>query len=229
MSDILLEGRRVAGVRALSGREFFAPAVVLATGHSARDVYAQLLLRGCALEKKGFAAGVRIEHPAGLINRIQYGKEALSGKLPAADYFLAYNNRRTGLGTYSFCMCPGGEVINSSSEREGLCVNGMSYAARSNAFSNAALVVTVRPDNLPEEPLAGIAFQRELERKAYEAGGGGFFAPAQTVRAFLEGKTDEVIPPVSYRPGVRQARLDRILPSWIAGNFVRRCGISIPA
>ncbi len=219
MSDILLEEKRVSGVRASSGREFFAPAVVLATGHSARDVYELLSLRGFALEKKGFAAGVRVEHPAGLINRIQYGKEALSGKLPAADYFLAYNNRRTGLGTYSFCMCPGGEVINSSSERQGLCVNGMSYSARANGFSNAALVVTVRPENLPHDTLAGIALQRALERSAYEAGGGGFFAPAQTVRSFLDGKMDEKLPVVSYRPGARPARLDRMLPPWMTGEL----------
>ncbi len=219
MSDILFQGKRSTGVRASSGREFFAPAVVLATGHSARDVYELLSLRGFSLEKKGFAAGVRVEHPADLINRIQYGKEALTGRLPAADYFLAYNNKRTGMGTYSFCMCPGGEVINSSSERERLCVNGMSYSARSNGFSNAALVVTVRPEKLPEVPLAGIAFQRELERAAYEAGGGGFFAPAQTVQAFLDGKIDEALPAVSYRPGARPARLDRMLPPWMAGEL----------
>ena len=215
VTDILREGDRAAGLVAASGRECRAHAVVLASGHSARDVYAMLRRQGIALEAKGFAVGARIEHPAELISFIQYGKAALALPLPAAEYRLAWNDPRTGRGVYSFCMCPGGEVINASSEEEGLCVNGMSYSGRDLPRSNAALVVTVRPGDFGSDPLQGIAFQRDLERAAYRAGGGGFVAPAESVPGFLGNRGGGGFPETSYRPGVRASRLSEYLPAWI--------------
>jgi uncharacterized FAD-dependent dehydrogenase len=189
--------------------------VVIATGHSARDIYALLENRGVALAAKGFAAGVRVEHPAELINYIQYGRDAMKGLLPQADYFLAWNDPQSRLGVYSFCMCPGGAVINSSSEQGRLCTNGMSYSGRDGKFSNAALVVTVAPSVFDNDPMKGIAFQREIEEAAFREGGGGFMAPAQRLGSFLKGKSDGHLPESSYRPGIVPGSAERYLPEWI--------------
>lgn len=218
VTDLLLAGDTLAGVTAANGSEYRAAAVVLATGHSARDVYTRLHERGIALAKKGFAVGLRAEHPAELINAIQYGRLAQAGVLPTAEYALAFNNPRTGRSVYSFCMCPGGEVINSSSEEARLCINGMSNAARDGRFSNAALVVTVGEQDLPAHPLAGLEWQRALEEQAFAAGGSGFRAPAQRITAFLSGRGDTSLPPVSYRPGVTPARHD-YLPPWMTDEL----------
>ena len=219
VTGFIREGGRAAGVLTAAGAEYRAKAVVLATGHSARDVYAMLSSENIALEKKGFALGVRVEHPARLIDRIQYGVMAGRGLLPAAEYRLAHTNRKNARGVYSFCMCPGGEVVNASSEEGMLCVNGMSYSGRDGVYSNAAIVVTVSPGDLGPSPLAGIELQRSIERRAYEAGGGGWVAPAERIDAFLAGVRDERVPLTSYRPGVRAARLRDYLPGWIADEI----------
>ncbi len=216
--DLITDGGSVYGVRTLSGEEYRADAVVLAGGHSARDVYPMLEIRGARLEKKGFAMGVRVEHPAALIDRIRYGKPANELGLPAAEYFMSFQNRETGRGVYSFCMCPGGEVINSSSEEGRLCVNGMSYSGREGRFSNAALAVTVGSDDVPGDALAGLRLQREIEEKAFAAGGGGFRAPAQRVTSFVSGKQDGSLRETSYMPGVRAACVSSYLPEWIASE-----------
>lgn len=216
MSELLLEGRALAGVISHTGQTLRAPVVVLATGHSARDVYARLHAQDLALAKKGFAVGLRVEHPAELINAIQYGR--LAGVLPPAEYALAFNNPHTGRSVYSFCMCPGGEIINASSEQDRLCINGMSYAHRAGAHSNAALVVTVREQDMPDHPLAGLEWQRALEHGAFLAGGGGFRAPAQRITSFLAGSLDNDLPPVSYQPGVNAA-VHTYLPAWIVAEL----------
>jgi uncharacterized protein len=207
------------GIKTSGGREIKADRLVLATGHSARDTYAMLEKNGVVLEKKGFAVGVRIEHPADLINKIQYGDSSYSGELPAADYALAYNNPRTGRGVYSFCMCPGGRIINSSSEEERLCTNGMSFSKRNSPYSNAAIVVTVKPEECGPGLLEGIGFQRMIEGGAFSAGGGLFSAPAQRVTSFLNGRVDADLPAVSYRPGVVPVDLGRFMPGWIADEL----------
>jgi uncharacterized FAD-dependent dehydrogenase len=171
------------------------------------------------MEKKGFAAGLRIEHPAELIRNIQYGSSKYKHILPAPDYNMAYNNNISGRGTYTFCMCPGGMVINSSSEREMLCINGMSYSKRDSRFSNSAVIVTVRPEDTGESLLSGIEFQEELERKAYNTAGGGFTAPAQRALSFMKKRFDSNLPGSSYRPGVRAADMEKLLPSWMAGEI----------
>jgi uncharacterized FAD-dependent dehydrogenase len=214
--DIISDGVSVRGVRTAGGGEFLAEAVVLASGHSARDVYPMLVQRGVALEKKGFAVGVRAEHPAELIDVMRYGKPSREAGLPPADYFLSFRNRRSGRSVYSFCMCPGGEVINSSSEEGLLCVNGMSYSARDGTRSNAALVVSMGAADIPGGPLDGIEFQRGIEALAFSAGGGGYHAPAQRITSFVRGNKGSGLPAVSYRPGVREAPVRSYLPDWIA-------------
>jgi uncharacterized FAD-dependent dehydrogenase len=178
---------------------------VLAPGHSARDTYAMLLEKGVAMEQKPFAVGLRVEHPQALINAIQYGASPHPG-LPPAEYALAYNNGQTGRSADSFCMCPGGVVVAAASEAGGVVVNGMSGYRRNSPNANSALVATVgRLDFADGSPLAGLAFQRLLERRAFEAGGGGYRAPAQSLLSFLglgRGRISS-----SYRPGVTESDL----------------------
>lgn len=190
-----------------------AGAVILAAGHSARDVYRFLKDLGVALEPKPFAMGLRIEHAQALINQAQYG--VLDHPvLGPADYQLTYNDKATGRGAYSFCMCPGGLVVASSSEEGGVATNGMSYFARNSGVANSALVVTVRPADFgSDDPLAGVGFQRAWERKAFEAGGSHYRVPAQTAADFLKRKTsDQFTVQTTYRPGYTPAELHAILP-----------------
>lgn len=215
--ELVTREGRIAAVRTARGGEFPAEAVVLACGHSARSLYETLASAGLPLERKGFAAGVRIEHPAEFINRAQYGPSA--GLLPAADYRLAWNNPVTGRGTYSFCMCPGGEVVNSASETGLLCVNGMSYSRRDLPRSNAALVTSLGADEGPAGVLGGLELQRNLERGAYAAGGGGQAAPAMGARDFLERRASGRLPPASYQPRVSAADFDSFLPGFLAAEL----------
>ncbi|HOT43262.1 MAG TPA: hypothetical protein PLM53_01010 [Spirochaetota bacterium] len=219
VDDIIVYGGSLRGVITSQGREVTGSRLVMAIGHSARDTYEMLSSRGVALERKGFAMGVRIEHPAELINEIQYGRSPYRDQLPAADYALTAVNRSSGRGIYSFCMCPGGRIINSSSEQERLCTNGMSFSKRNHPFSNAAIVVTVSPDDFGADALGGISLQRAAEADAYAGGGGSFTAPAQRVTSFLSGMIDAELPPVSYRPGVVPADLARHLPAWLADEL----------
>ncbi len=216
--SLILHDSKVKGFITETGNEYLADAVVLATGHSARDTYEMLEGSGVSLTKKGFAIGLRAEHPAELINRMQYGPVAGKGVLPAAEYVLTFNNKSTGRGTYSFCMCPGGEVINSSSEPGMLCTNGMSFSKRDGLFSNAAIVVTIGPDDIKGDILAGINFQRSLEKAAFAAGGGGFCAPAQRITSFAAKKTCGDLPASSFLPGIKPSD-HSYLPEWIASEI----------
>ncbi len=219
VTDLYISGGKITGVATSSGNEYLSGHVILATGHSARDVYALLKQKGIHLEKKGFAAGIRVEHPAEEIKRIQYGKSPDLNRLPAAEYSLVYNNKTTGRGVYSFCMCPGGSVINSSSEEDELCVNGMSMSGRDSRFSNSAIVVTVKEGDTGNGPLSGIDLQREIERRAFTAGGGKFKAPAQKIKSFLNRKQDSKIETTSYKNGVTPSQLEDFLPPWISGEI----------
>lgn len=219
VTDILISDGKILGVRTSHGKEYLAGCVLLAPGHSARDLYEMLHNKNIALEKKGFAVGSRIEHPAELIRSIQYGKSRYASILPAAEYSLTWNNQNTGRGIYSFCMCPGGAVINSSSEENLLCTNGMSMSDRGTPLSNAAIVVTVTKDDTGPDILGGIDFQRNIERMAFRSGGGEYRAPAQSVLSFIKKKTDKELPPVSYRNGVTPSRLEEFLPQWITSEI----------
>lgn len=167
--------------------------VILACGHSARDTFRMVHDAGFAMERKPFAVGVRIEHPQALVNQSQYGSAHEHPALGAADYKLAVHTA-AGRGVYTFCMCPGGEVVAAASEEGGVCVNGMSCFARDGKNANSALLVGIEPSDFPgDDVLAGVEFQRTLERAAFDLGGGTYSAPAQTVGDFLagEGKRNE--------------------------------------
>ena len=230
------EAPRITAVRLVDERtgaaEVFATdCVVLACGHSARDTFQMVYEAGADMARKPFAVGVRIEHPQALVNESQYGSAAGHAALGAADYKLAVKTA-DGRGVYSFCMCPGGEVVAAASEEGLLCVNGMSRHARAGANANAALLVEVRPDDLPgDDPLAGVAFQRQLERDAYQLGrgltaGGGedasalcppYTAPAQTVGDFLvhaSGTPSAAVTP-TYPRGVAWRDLRDCLPPFV--------------
>jgi hypothetical protein len=239
--DLLVRGGRAVGVRCASGREVEGEAVVLAVGHSARPIYEVLWQRGVAMTPKAFAVGARVEHPQPLIDRIQYGGAAGHPALPAAFYQVSATC--AGRGVYSFCMCPGGWLVPSSTEPGGLCTNGMSLKRRDSPLANAALVVSVEPRDFtwPGEgtgllvpaghPLSGVAFQRRLEERAFAAGGGGFVAPAQRLQDFVAGRASGAALRTTYRPGVVPADLSRLLPPFVVGPLreaVRRFGRSLP-
>ncbi len=211
-------GRIRAGIVNDSER-ITADALVLAPGHSARDTYAALVEAGVRLEQKPFAIGFRVEHPAALINEIQYGMPRHPA-LPAADYALSYNDRESGRSVYSFCMCPGGEVITACSEADGMVVNGMSAQLRDSDWSNSALVVSVgAADFAGADVLAGVRFQRKWERLAFQAGGGNFKAPAQNLLDFLGTGHGPVRS--TCRPGVSEAELKTLLPPDVIAALCR--------
>lgn len=215
---------KVTGLISSSGRlqrvivngeeEIPAEAVILAIGHSARDVYAFLYDSNVTLEKKAFAIGLRVEHPQSLINQSQYGVEEHPHVGPA-DYQLTYQDVRTGRGAYAFCMCPGGRVVAAASEEGGVVTNGMSGYERDTNIANSAIVVTVSADDFATaHPLAGLEFQREWEHKAFLAGGKDYRAPAQRVIDFLEGRVSDHFDLLSsYTPGIVPCELHAVLPT----------------
>lgn len=219
VTDLVTEGagtsRRVTGVRLADGSELGARAVVLATGHSARDVHRLLERAGVKLEPKPFALGVRIEHPQALVNRIQYGSHAGHPKLPAANYRLA--EEVDGRGVFSFCMCPGGWVVPASTESEALVVNGMSLSRRDSPFANSGLVVAVELADLGRAgysgAFAGVELQSAIERSAFGAGGGKLVAPAVRATDFVAGRSSSTLPDTSYIPGLACADLAAVLDS----------------
>ncbi|MGC6455074.1 MAG: NAD(P)/FAD-dependent oxidoreductase [Coraliomargaritaceae bacterium] len=223
---ILSEGR-VRGVSTACGACFEGEAVILATGHSARDVYSLLKQQNILLEQKPFAVGVRIEHPQALIDQLQYHSEKGKARhplLPAASYRLA--TKIDGRGVHSFCMCPGGFIVPAATENDEVVVNGMSLARRDSPFANSGMVVTVEPEDTVDYQeehgqLAGIAYQRHLETLAKSAGGGGQVAPGQRLTDFLTGQESSDLPKTSYFPGIRAARLDELLPSGITDRLRR--------
>ena len=227
VESFIIHERKMAGVRTTDGREFLSGQVILATGHSARDIYEQLHAQKVELEQTPFAVGVRIEHPQAQIDSLQYhtsqGQER-PALLPAASYRLAtkIDNR----GVHSFCMCPGGFIVPAATENDEVVVNGMSLARRDSPFANSGMVVTVEPeDTAPfvseHGVLAGIAFQKSLERAAKQHGGGGQVAPGQRVTDFLAGKDSTDLPKTSYFPGIIPSRIDQILPEWITSRLRR--------
>ena len=192
-------------------------AVILAVGHSARDTFGMLAEAGAAMSRKPFAIGARIEHRQERINRAQYGPAAGHPALGAADYKLAVH-LPGGRSVYTFCMCPGGQVVAAASEAGGVVVNGMSLYARDGENANSALLVNVLPEDFGgDDPLAGVRFQRRWEHAAFEAGGGDYRAPAQRVGDFLARRPSDgpggVTP--SYRPGVKWGSLDGCLPAFV--------------
>ncbi len=226
VEDLVYREGRVGGVRLTDGRVLESDRVVLTPGNSARDFYERFAKDGRVMvEAKPFAIGFRAEHPQTLINSIQYGSAAEHPRLPPADYKLAENLDVEGevRGVYSFCMCPGGIVVPTPTEDGLQCTNGMSNSRRNARFANAGIVVSVSVADFEREgfrgPLAGLEFQRHWERKAYELGGGRFFAPAQTVTDYLAGRVKQDPGATSYRPGIIKADLNLLFPSALTASL----------
>jgi uncharacterized FAD-dependent dehydrogenase len=212
---LLKRDTRVNGVRLADGREIEARAVVLATGHSARDVFVMLAETGVKLEAKPFALGVRIEHPQPLINRIQYGNFANHPKLPNASYRVAETVQ--GRGVFSFCMCPGGFVVPASTAPGELVVNGMSLSRRDSPYANSGLVIAIEPSDVEQAGfhgvLGGIELQRRIEQTCFAASSGELSAPATRVSDFLAKKGSTTVPETSYIPGLTATDVAPILDS----------------
>ena len=218
VTDLEIKGGRVRGVWC-GATLVEGAAVVLATGHSARDIYELLHRKGVRLEAKAFAMGVRIEHPQALIDSIQYHCETRGEYLPAAAYSLV--SQENGRGVYSFCMCPGGIIVPAMTDAAQSVVNGMSPSGRTSPYANSGLVTEVRPadfEHLRAEwgELAGLKFQQQFEELARRHGGDRQIAPAQRVADFVAGRASASLARTSYIPGIVPSRLDRWMPGFIA-------------
>ncbi|MCC6849175.1 MAG: FAD-binding protein [Deltaproteobacteria bacterium] len=229
LRELVVRGAAAEAVRCADGRELAASAVVLAAGHSARDVHALAAAAGLELQAKPFALGLRVEHPQPLIDRAQYGPDAGRFPLPAAAYRLAATVEERGV--FSFCMCPGGWIVPATTEPDAVVVNGMSLARRDSPFANSGIVVALEPADVAAlgfaGPTGGAMLQAEIERRAFASGGGAQVAPAQRLTDFIGGRASADLPRCSYRPGVRPARLGELLPPFVADRLraaLRRFG-----
>ncbi len=216
VTELVVHQGRAVGVRLAGGEELTGRAVVIATGHSARDMHDVLERAGVRLEAKPFAMGVRIEHPQPLIDQIQYGRAAGHLKLPAAQYKLAFTpaDKR---GAFSFCMCPGGWIVPAATEPDGVVVNGMSLSRRDSPYANSGLVISIDLADLARLGLTtatgGVELQRRLERAAALAGGGGLRAPATRATDFVRSKPSTTVPNTSYQPGLTPSEVGEVLDS----------------
>lgn len=217
LEDLKIKDNKLIGI-IVNGEEIPCDTLILALGHSSRDTYEMLFNKGVIMSPKPFAIGVRIEHSQRFIDENQYGKFAGHPKLKAADYRLSYTSNKTKRAVYSFCMCPGGEVVASSSEDKMLVTNGMSYYKRDKENANAGIVVTVGENDFAgNTPLSGIEFQRHYESLAYKLGGGNYIAPIQLVGDFLKDSVSTKLGSIkpSYRPGYEFADLRKCLPAGV--------------
>lgn len=217
MDKLVVEGNKVIGVETNNGKSFSGP-VIIATGHSARDVYYMLHNQNIKIEAKGLAVGFRIEHPAHLIDQIQYHNEEGRGEyLPAAEY--SFVVQAGGRGVYSFCMCPGGIIVPSASGPKQVVVNGMSPSNRGSKWSNSGVVVEIHPEDFPEyaqyKELSLLKFVEELEELSWIHGGKSQIAPAQRMYDFVNGKKSNSLPDTSYAPGVVSSPLHEWMPAFI--------------
>lgn len=219
---LVIDNGEVRGVVTSEGEKISGQSVILATGHSARDVYRNLDADGVRLEPKGFAVGVRLEHPQRLVDSIQYHNPQGRGRwLPPAEY--SFVTQVDGRGVYSFCMCPGGVVVPAGSADGELVVNGMSASKRSSIWANSGMVVEIRPEDFPEYEGSGVFrlldFVEDLEQKFYRESGSSIVAPAQRMKDFVEGRKSRNLPPSSYLPGLYEGRLDLLLPPFISDRL----------
>ena len=222
VTELCIENGRVAGVMVNDTEKILTKSVILAVGHSARDTFSMLLTKKIPMEAKPFAVGFRVEHNQQMMNESQYGFG--NEFMPAAAYKVAAK-ASDGRGVYSFCMCPGGYVVNASSEANRLCVNGMSYSGRNGHNANSAIIVTVTPEDFGTEPLDGVKFQRELEEKAHKAGNGKI--PVQTYQSFKARMNENILPPdagVTFTPAMKGqytfADITGIMPEFINRGLV---------
>ncbi len=215
VAEIEIENGRVCGVTLASGEQIPSNHVILAVGHSARDTFEMLHRAGVYIEPKPFSIGFRIEHPQSVIDKCRLGSQAGHPILGAADYSLVHH-ATNGRSVYSFCMCPGGQVVAATSEVGRVVTNGMSQYERSGKNANSGIVVGITPEDYPGSPIAGIEFQRRLEEKAFELGGGTYEAPGQLVGDFLSDRASTQLGTVkpSYKPGVHLGNLSSSLPDY---------------
>lgn len=218
--DFEIQGSKIVAVKCSSGKTFETDTVILAIGHSARDTFEKLYEKGVKMEKKNFSVGVRIEHKQEMINRSQYG-ENTKLKLPPAEYKLVYHGKDRSC--YTFCMCPGGTVMASSSEENTIVTNGMSKFSRNGENANSAVLVNVTPDDFKgDSPLEGMYFQKMLEQEAFKLGGSNYFAPIQRFEDFKNNKKSTFIGEIkpTYKPGVTLSNLNEILPDFVSKTLV---------
>jgi len=217
VSSLIIENGEIEGIKLLDGSSRYAKAVILATGHSARDVYQMLHNQGILLEAKNFAVGVRVEHPQELIDSIQYKRPTRGHFLPPATY--TYTEQVNGRGVYSFCMCPGGIIVPAATSDEQLVVNGMSPSNRGGHLANSGIVVEIKSDDLKQysnyREFSGLKFQEEIERKCFDMAGRSQFAPAQRLVDFVENRKSSDLPETSYHPGIISSELHNWLPVFI--------------
>ena len=220
VTDLLISNEKITGVKTADGNLFEADAVILATGHSARDIFSLLHEKKILIEAKPFALGVRIEHPQTLIDSSQYHCSVKDINLPPASYSLV--QQVEGKGVFSFCMCPGGIIAPAATNPGEIVVNGWSPSKRNNPFANSGMVVSVEMENAlkylkidENNPLSLMDFQQAVEQKAFEYGGGKSVAPAQRMIDFTENKTSSSLPDCSYLPGLHSTSLNEVLPSFI--------------
>lgn len=214
---------RVEALRDGAQTSFDVCKVILATGHSARDIYELFASRGWDLEAKGFALGVRVEHPQSLINEARYHGAWKEG-LPAAEY--SFVQQVDGRGVFSFCMCPGGILVPSSTEPGTVVLNGMSNSSRSSRWANAGVVVSIEPDDVPEKyrgdgPFSLLNYQRDIERSMFLGGSNPMSAPAQRMTDFCKGRVSTSLPRTSYVPGAVSSPLHKMLPDHVAGRLAK--------
>ena len=221
VSGFLMNNDRMLGVTCSNGNEFRGDAVILATGHSARDIFTMLLDAGIHIESKPFAIGVRAEHPQSYIDEIRYKQNPRDPLLPASSYKLV--EQVHGRGVFSFCMCPGGLIVPAATAPGEIVVNGMSMSRRDSPYANSGIVVAIEQEDLREYskygPLAGMHLQAEIEQKVFGIGDGSQKAPAQRLKDFLKGKESQSIPKTSYIPGVYSADIASLFPSHIADRL----------
>lgn len=222
VNSLIIESGAVKGCKTENGGTYMADAVILATGHSAHDIYEMLIRHGIAIEPKGFALGVRVEHPQALIDSIQYHRASRGMYLPAASYQLV--TQADGRGVYSFCMCPGGHIVPATTDARLCVVNGMSASHRNSPYANSGIVVEVRCEDIPHQfrqygALAGLYFQQHVEKLAREAadaaGGKTFSAPAQRLADFCQGTISRSLPKCSFVPGTVSSPLHEWMPEGI--------------
>jgi len=218
VTDFVIRQNEMAALIVNGEREIKTTHVILAIGQSADDTYEKLHERGIKMEPKPFAIGLRVEHPQNLINSIQYGKWYGHSKLPPAEYFITAAIDEPDRSVYTFCMCPGGQVIGCSAFPGAVITNGMSKHKRGGEFANSAVVVNVRVTDfaVSGEPLSGLGFRSHWEREAFRAGGSDYCAPAQKVTDFLKNQSSGTVGRTSFLPGVKAAELAQVLPSFVA-------------
>ncbi|MEG2178635.1 MAG: NAD(P)/FAD-dependent oxidoreductase [Bacteroidales bacterium] len=219
--DFLIEKNRVVGVKTQDQKEYMASAVILATGHSARDIYQWFFEHKYAIQAKPFALGVRLEHPQKLIDTFQYHTSVRPHYLPPAEYSMVTQIQNRGV--FSFCMCPGGLVIPATTQEGLMLVNGMSNSMRSSAFANAGMVVSVQTEDYKKfdeyGALAGVKFQENLEQAMFIAAGKSQKAPAQRMTDFVNGKYSIELAPSSYHLGLKSVKMDEILPHFVSQSL----------